>query len=87
MFVSYGIGQTTSDPWFIPYRIFEYLIVLYGACLSKCLFTILRKWARALFALAVRQKSSQLSLTRSALNLIFKISIASLSVYNFGRFF
>ena len=68
----------------VSYRVFEYLIVLYGACLSKCLFTILRKWARALFALAVRQKPSQLSLTRSALNLSFKISIASLPVYHFG---
>ena len=50
-------------------RVFKYLIVLYGTCLSKRLFTILRKWARASFGLEVRQKPSQLTLTRSALNL------------------
>ena len=53
----------------VLYRIFEYLIALYGACLSKSLFTILRKWARASFGLEVSQKLSQLTLTRSALNL------------------
>ena len=67
------------------YRVFEYLIVLYGECLFKRLFTILRKWTSASFGLKLRQKPSQLTLTRSVLNLsLSKTFIASLPVYHFG---
>ena len=73
MFVSNGIGQTRSDPWFSFISSFWIFDIFISSMLIYNLITILRILARASFGLEVRQKPSQLTFTRSALNVFIPL--------------